>query len=186
MLGAIGGKLDTQLLKYKANYPDAVIGIIQEGLITPADSGKCQLWRKTRSRGKSPRSIYVMGPEVPVDYVAYRSYLYRREMEGFPVIITENEWDTAITLASMVYNSYKKEHMGLNRYVKARADTKDPYVALLMGHTGVGKKTAEKLLDIFTTPWKLYSATYRKLAGATTKRVAKNIFKDLGKALDDD
>ena len=185
LLGAIGGKLDTQLLKYKSNYPNAVIGIIQEGLITPADSGKCQLWRRTKSRGKKPRSIYVMGPEVPVDYVSYRAYLYRREMEGFPVIITESEWDTAITLASMVYNSYKKEHMGLNRYVTTKVDSRDPYTSLLMSHTGVGKKTAEKLLEVFITPWELYSAGYKTEVAASTKRIAKLIYKDLGKEVDE-
>lgn len=185
LLGAIGKKLDTQLLKYKTNHPDAGIGIIQEGLITPANNGRCQLWRKTRSRGKNPRHIYVMGPEVPVDYVAYRAYLFRREMEGIPVVITEDEWDTAITITSMVYNSYKKEHMGLNRYVVAKVDSRDPYTSLLMSHTGVGKKTAERLLEIFKTPWDLYTASFTNVAEASTKRIATLIFKDLGKNVDD-
>lgn len=185
LLGAIGKKLDTQLLKYKTKHPDAGIGIIQEGLITPAENGYCQLWRKTKSRGKNPRFIYVKGPEVPVEYVSYRAYLYRREMEGFPVIITEDEWDTAITLTAMVYNSVKKEHMGLNRYVVAKVDIRDPYTSLLMAHRGVGKKTAEKLVETFKTPWRLYTASFDAVRKASSKRVASFIYKDLGKNEDD-
>ena len=181
ILGAIGARLDTQLLKYKENHPDAGIGILLEGLITPAANGFCQLWKKTKSRGKSPRALYVKGAEIPVEYIAYRAYLYRREMEGIPVIVTEDEWDTAVTLTAMVFNSYKKEHMGLNRYVVNKVDRKDPYVSRLMSHSGVGKKTAEKLMGIFKTPWELYSAPFETLKQASSKRIAGLIYKDLGK-----
>ena len=75
--------------------------------------------------------------------------------------------------------------MGLNRYVVAKVDSRDPYTSLLMSHTGVGRKTAEKLLEVFKTPWDLYIATFADVAKASTKRIATLIFKDLGKDVDD-
>jgi|TARA_Y100000310_G_scaffold312498_1_gene359851 ERCC4-type nuclease len=184
LLSVIGTKLDTQLLKYQTNHPDAGIGILQEGFITPHHSGKSQIWRRTKSRGKNPRIIYTPGPEVNVEYSAYRAYLYRREMEGFPVLVTADEWDTALTLSSMVYNSIKSSHEGLNRFVVTKTKQKtqrDIYIAQLMTHPGIGYKTAEKLIESYETPWKIYRMSFEALETFTTANVAESIFKDIGR-----
>jgi ERCC4-type nuclease len=184
LLGAIGGNLDTQLLKYKASHPNAGIGIVQEGLITPGKKDKCQLWKKVKSKAKIPKSMYVQGPEVPFSYLAYRAYLYQREMEGIPVVITEDQADTAWTLSAFMYNSMKTKHNGLNRYVVTKVygkTAKDIYIAQLMGHPDIGRVTATELVDSMKTPWNIYKMPHAVLANLTSERVADSIWKDIGR-----
>jgi hypothetical protein len=184
LLSEIGGILDTQLLKYKAAHPDAGIGIIQEGFITPSEEGRCQLWKKTKSKGKRTRYLFTQGPVVPMDYVAYRAFIYRREMEGIPVIITEDERDTAWTLSAILYNSMKSDHVGLRRYVTTKVDKENPYITCLMKHPGIGEKTATELVGSFGSPWNIYRLPYPALAEFVGEVIANTIFQNIGRTVE--
>ena len=182
LLGEIGGILDSQLLRYTDNYPDALVGIIQEGMITPTPDGLCQTWdKKWPKNRKSP--TYATGKIVPTRYSAYMAYLFQRFCEGIYHINSEDEVDTARTIGSFVYNSFKDEHKGLNRNVVVKSDKRKPFETHLATFPGIGMKTAEKLVKEYGSPWDLYAMPYGVLEGMVGERIAMAIFEGIGKEI---
>lgn len=184
LISCIGARLDTQLLKYKTIHPDAVIGILQEGFITPTADGLCQLWVK-RINKKANKYAWATGRISPMKYLAYKSYIYSRIMEGFLFIQTEDEWDTAITLGSLLSNSMSELHNGLNVYrtIKQAPNGSDKsYINKLLSDRGIGVKLAEKLVvEYGLTPWEIYQQHFTDLADLVGERSATIIFQGIGK-----
>lgn len=182
-LAEIGGKIDTQLVKYVTAHPDAEIGIIQEGLITPDKDGNCIVWKVSYTRNDNPRLVPQKWPSKmqPRDYAGYRAWVYRRSVEGIPTIITLDEYDTALTLAAMVDNSMKTTHEGLRRSVVIKATKEDPYVPILAALPGIGRKTATDLINRYKVPWALYSIPFDLLCNLEGKRIATLIHQGIGR-----
>lgn len=189
LLSCLGGKLDTQLIKYNKAHPDAKIGILQEGLITPTMDDKCQLWN---IRVNKKTTSLIRGKVSPMSYSAYRAYMYRRQEEGFGICITIDEYDTAATLSTMLHNSMKAGHKGLNGLVVAKKtvvvkvddDRLRNYKIVLMTNRGIGEAAATRLLNAYDTPWSVYSIPYDMLVGTESKRIADIIFSGIGKETD--
>ena len=59
LLSSIGGRLDTQLLKYQEAHPDAQIVILQEGHITPTPDNRCMDMETNPT--KEPQESYMGG-----------------------------------------------------------------------------------------------------------------------------
>ncbi len=184
LIGKISsGKLDQQILKYRDARPDSEIGIIQEGMVTPTIDNKCQTWKKTKRRGKSGQFIYVPDRIIKFQYSAYRAYLYQRELEGIPTIVTMDKEDTALTLSSIVYNSMKVFHQGLRRHVNITVDKKRPYVNVLLSIKGIGQKTATELGTDYK-PWDLFGLPFNMLVELIGESKARLIFKGIGKDIE--
>ena len=185
LVSEIGNILDTQLLKYTDNYPNALIGIIQEGLITSTENGLCQAWAKRQLKNRK-KPIYTTARIVPLPYRAYQAYIWRRFCEGIFLVQTDDAVNTARTLGSFVYNSYKVQHMGLNRNVVVKSDVKKPYETHLATFPGIGMQTATKLVKDYKTPWDLYRMPYSVLVDFVGDRLAASIFKGIGKRIPKD
>jgi len=183
LLGGIGKRLDKQLVKYREAHPQARVFILQEGFITPTEDDKCQTWKYIKNK-----NIFVRGRVSPVNYTAYKAYLFARSMEGVGTIVTANEQDTAQTLSCMVYNSMKSKHDGLKQdYVekfrakKGMDPVKVGYITMLSSIKGIGPKTAERLIDEWGNPWALFSLTWSALAEMENERIADAIVNGIGK-----
>lgn len=178
----IGNILDTQLLKYTDHYPGALLGIIQEGLLTGTRDGLCQAWVKKQPKNRKS-SIYVTGRVVTIPFKAYQAYVWQRFCEGICLIQTEDEPSTAQTLGSFVYSSFKEQHQGLNRNIVVKSDVHKPYETHLATFPGIGMKVAEKLIKDHTSPWDLYKMPYNVLAEFIGDRLATSVFKGIGKRI---
>ncbi len=185
-LGEIGNILDVQIVKYHTNHPDAEIGIIQEGFITPGVNGMCMAWKKVQPKNRnSPIMVPVKWPKQMRgrSYAAYQAWIYQRALEGITVYVTLDEADTVEVLSAQVYNSMKLEHKGLARSVVIKDKKEKPYRNHLMSIRDIGEKTAERLLESWGTPWDLYSMPYDVLVELEGERVASSVFKGIGKAV---
>lgn len=186
LLREIGNILDVQIIKYNTNHPDAEIGIIQEGLITPGVNGMCMTWKKTQPKNRnSPIMVPVKWPKQMRgrSYAAYQAWVYQRGLEGISLYVTLDEQDTVEVLSAQVYNSMKQEHKGLARSVVIKDKKEQPYKNHLRSIGGIGEKTADKLLESWGTPWDLYSLPYEVLVEMEGERVASSVFKGIGRAI---
>jgi ERCC4-type nuclease len=184
LLSCMWGRLDVQLTKYRAAHPEAIIGIIQEGMISPDQEGKCVVWRGITTKGKR-----IMVPQATraILYSSYIGYINQRLDEGFRFITTYDEMATASTLSSMIYNDMSTIHSGLKSHVVKKFDPliietrRDSWKNKLSTDKGIGDKIAEGLLDKYGTPWSLYSQSYNTLYNLEGERIAKIIFNGIGK-----
>lgn len=184
LLGEIGGILDVQIIKYNTNHPNAEIGIIQEGLITPGVNGMCMVWKKTQPKNRhSPIMVPVKWPKQMRgrSYASYQAWVYQRALEGISLYVTLDELDTIEVLSAQVYNSMKVEHKGLARAVVIKDKKEHRFRAHLMSIPDIGEKTADKLLEGWDTPWDMYSMPYDILVGLEGDRVARALFDGIGK-----
>ena len=188
LVSNMGGRLDHQLIKYKAKHPTAIIFILQEGLVTPSPKTfHCQIWKRLHSTNRKNPSITTRRTS-PIPYAAYRSYLFSRAMEGVHTIVTSDEEDTALTISAMVYNSMKASHKGLNP-IKNYSTNIEPgiseelanYMGTLLSIRGIGEKTAKRLLRDYETPWEVFVMDSELLEELEGERVAKAVEKGLGK-----
>ena len=180
LLGAIGARLDKQLLKYKNNHPEAIVYILLEGIITATQDGDCQTWEKKNG-------AIVQGRITKLPYTAYRAYMYARSAEGIGIVNTVDEIDTAYVLSSMVYNSMKVSHKGLNElYKKQFKDTKvsqeyATYINMLTSIEGIGEVTAAGLIERWGSPWNLFKVSEYVMGMKETDRVVELIVRGIGK-----
>jgi ERCC4-type nuclease len=187
LVSEIGNKLDEQLLKYQGAHPNAIICILQEGMVTPTPDNQCQTWKKMQRKGQK-QFTWVRDRIIHSEYTAYRAYLFAREMEGIPVIFTEDERDTALALSSMVYNSMKSSHEGLRansplkrKRKKGETQQKNTFITTLLTNKGIGEKTATRLMTEYGTPWDIYSLPFGILAEFEGQRIATIIFEGIGR-----
>lgn len=188
LLGEIGGILDVQIVKYNTNHPDAEIGIIQEGLITPNPiNGQCMTWKRVQQRNRnSPIMVPVKWPIKMKgrEYSAYVAWVYQRLLEGIAVYTTLDEQDTVALLSAQVYNSMKLEHKGLARSVVIKDRKEHRFRNHLMSIPNIGEKTANHLLQDYETPWELYSMPYELLVGVEGEGVARSIYEGIGRRIE--
>ena len=187
LVSAIGNRLDAQLVKYRTQHPDSIVVILQEGLVTPTKENKCQFWEMVHYKNRK-NPTWRTTRHSPFEYTAYRSYLYSRMMEGTPVVHTMNEQDTALVLASMVYNSMKVSHSQLKDMVPVRrrqqkGETQEfnSQMRLLLSFKGIGEKKATDLLKRHGSPWEIFRMPYELLADMEGERVADILTKGIGK-----
>ena len=187
LLSTMGNKLDIQLAKYARNHPKSRTFILQEGLITPNADGGCYVWRRVKQKNRG-KPIHVVSSSVPIPYTAYKAYIYQRMLEGFNIIITEDTEDTVISLSSMVFNSMKTEHKGLNPYVASKPNRKKvaselkgkvKSITTLMSFEGIGQATAEKLMTDHDTLRAIFELPTYILAEYYGERIANALRKGL-------
>ena len=180
LLSVLSGRIDTQLQKYKAARPDAQVGILQEGLITPdVETGGCQLWKyEVYTNGQQNLEP---GKVVPFKYISYISWIYARMREGFHFMVTHDEMSTAWALSAMMYNDMKSTHTGLRRHVKIKVRKENPYISHLMSIKGIGEKKATELLEEFDTPWDIYKLPEGVVAEIFTHQIARQVMGGIGK-----
>jgi hypothetical protein len=178
LLSCIGNKLDVQLRKYVEAWPTAHIGILQEGRIYPTEQDKC---RVIQANGKSKI--------VDFPFTAFRAYQYQRLTEGFLWLTTESGTDTALTLASMVYSSHKKDHEGLREFempIKSISKkNKNPqqvdYIRILSSIRGIGISTATTLVKEYgLSPRDVVNADKDDLVNIIGLRAAEAILRGIG------
>jgi len=189
LLSTMGSKLDVQLTKYTTQHPGSKVLILQEGIITPSKEGGCYVWQKVNQRNRKD-PIHVVSSIVPIPYTAYRAYIFQRFLEGFDLIITEDIADSAITISSLVFNSMKTEHTGLNQYVASKPNRKripkilkgkQKYITTLMSITGIGQASAERLMTDHDNLWDIFNLPQNVLQEFYGDRIASAIYKGIGK-----
>ena len=172
--------MDRQLFRYREKSPNALICILQEGVILPDGKGKCLIYKYEGGKfTKSRTASYAYG--------AYRSYLQSRLMEGIPVIQTVDTRDTAMTLANIALNTRKTTHKGLTDYFQIKpkkrgiSKIKFRYLQNLMSIEGIGEVTAQKLIGKFKTPANIYGASRARLVASIGEAKAESILQAIGR-----
>lgn len=153
IIGALP-ETEYQIGKQLVNAPDSMINqyLIVEGIAQAIPEG-IQTW-KMNDGG----SYYRKSTRFKLSMSAYEGYLIALSRAGIVVIRTESWQDTAITLVALE-KSAQYEGNVFHRHLKIRPSFRpNPYVEQLMGIKDIGPETAVKLIEVFGTPWKVYSA----------------------------
>ena len=188
LLGVIGGRLDTQLLKY-LNSADRV-SLLVEGMITPAVGGGCIAWHKNGSMFV-PVSKWVRKKREPIvyktHYVAVMAYLFSLQTNwGINVMWSGDMESSAQLIGSIVANSQKPTHTSLSPYNRDRRkkpQVADPLVETLMGIGGakIGETTAKKILTHYPDPYHLYIEDKEVLEKILGKSLTTRILDGIGR-----
>ena len=152
-----------------------------EGIITPAPGG-CWTWTQSKD-GK----LFVRSLAYKVSYAELQAWFWQLDKCGITVLQFPN-WDSfVIGLVAIYKNLQKPEHVTLRRYIKERIQPLDPnpYVMTLMGlyKADIGPETARKLLEIYDTPFEIYTRPASQLALVPDigPKTVKNIWKAIGR-----
>ena len=175
LLTTLGRRLDTQLLKYHERQPDAIVMLLQEGVVIPNGDGKtCSSYRmEDTGRFKKTGSH-------KISYAAYASYMSSRALEGIIVVQTSSMKETAGRLLHTAFNTNRTVRLGLNPYYTVRPKG-DKYTRFLAGIDGIGPTSAKRMLDTYKTPYRAFLATKGSLENVLGKARAKKVWEGIGR-----
>jgi len=180
MLAELGGRLDEQLNKH-AGHAERV-GLITDGIITPNPQGGCDLWQ----RSKDGR-FFVKTRIHHTGYEQYMAYVWSITREGVEYINVPDEYSLYLALATFAHNSHKPSHDTFRKHIKKRPNTfeTDPHIETLMGvgDAKVGEINAQKLLEHFRTPFRVFTAQPEDGMDVVGQAMWRRIMKGIGREI---
>lgn len=159
LLGTID-EVEYQLGRQLMDAPDTLLNqyLIIEGIAQGIPEG-IQTWKMHDNQ-----NYYRKSTRFKLSMTRYEAYLIALSRAGVVVIKTESWEDTATVLVQLEKSAQYESNI-LNRHLKIRPDFRpNPYVEQLMGIKDIGPELAVKLIEIFNTPWKIYSTLPQVIA----------------------
>ncbi len=179
LLSEMGQRLDDQLRKHTQHADE--VGLVVDGLVTPYPGGGCQLWAVSKTKG-----VFYKKGRHAAGFEELQAYLWRLDKEGITVYQFPDITSLCLGVSAFVYNSLKKEHKTLRRYVKTKPILwePDPYLETLMGISGarIGEKTAQKLIGKWKTPFEVFVAKGEDVEAEIGVEVTKRLWKGIGRS----
>ena len=180
LVSAMGGRLDDQLRKHSQNAD--FVGLVIEGVITPAPNGGCIFWKESTNR-----KIFHQNGTSPIGYEMLMAYIWSIGQQGFPVYQFPSFESMLLGISSFVHNSMKASHSALQHHTKTKPVMfkPNPYIETLMGiggDTRIGEKLATRIVDNVGTPYSFFNSDLQRMGPIIGDQAFIRAMKNIGRS----